>query len=404
VRPARFFTIEPEHLEMVQRILGSLLIALFLLAACNRDDASESNPEPTPTPPVAEETATATPSPSPSPTPEPTATTTPTPEPSPTQTPQPTATPDPTPAPVVTPESVGNPETEPVAWYIEAIAEKEYDGCCLERLNVYEEGSNYTAWVIAYQGDGLRLTGLMAVPHGEGPFPVAIFNHGYFPFDEYDTGYDTLREVRYMAQAGYLTLAPDYRNYAGSDEGDYIFEPGYVHDVRNLIEALKDVAEADSERIGMSGHSMGGGITLQNIVSGADVKAAVLYGTVTAFEDERYQARIQRWSDSGGTGSNRAIEFSDRYGTPDDVPEIYARMSAGNYFDQIEVPVLIHHGDADPTTPIEWAYAIEQGLRDAGIAVEMHVYAGAGHSFQGYYFELMMQRTLEFFDQHVRDS
>jgi uncharacterized protein len=267
---------------------------------------------------------------------------------------------------------------------------------------VYEETDLYTSWTMAYQGDGLRLTGLMAVPNGEGPFPVAIFNHGYFPFDEYNTGYDTLREVQYMARAGYIAVAPDYRNYAGSDDGDHIFEPGYVYDVRNLIEALKELDEVDADRIGMSGHSMGGGITLQNIVSGADVKAAVLYGTVTGDEAERYQARINRWNASGSTGSNQAVEFSERYGTPEESPEIYARMSAGNYLDRVEVPVLIHHGDADTSTPIEWAYDIEAGLQEAGKDVQMYVYEGGGHSFQGYYFEQMMQRTLEFFDEHVR--
>jgi uncharacterized protein len=385
------------------RWLTFSILAMIVLVACNANTDADATPMPTASPLVTE---TSTPEPvpttNPDPTeiPAPTATNTPVPEP--TATPEPTPIPEPTPTIEPTPESLGDPDTEPVAWYIDSIAQKEYDGCCLERLNVYEEGATYTSWVIAYQGDGLRLTGLMAVPHGEGPFPVAIFNHGYLPFDAYDTGYDTLREVRYIAQAGYIAVAPDYRNYAGSDEGDHIFEPGYVYDVRNLIEALRELDEVDGDRIGMSGHSMGGGITLQAIVSGADVRAAVLYGTVTAFEDERYEARIARWSTSGGTGSNRAIEFSDRYGTPEEAPEIYARMSAGNYLDRVEVPVLIHHGDADTSTPIEWAYAIEQGLRDANKSVEMHVYEGAGHSFQGYYFELMMQRTLEFFDEHVR--
>lgn len=374
-----------------------MMITLVGVSACSFD----SDPEPTPTP---TEPAFASQTPTPAPTAVPTSTPTPaptsTPEPTPVPSPEPTATPQPTP----TPEPTPLPEDEPVAWYIESIADREYDGCCIERLRVYEEGANFTSWVIAYQGDGLRLTGLMAVPHGEGPFPVAIFNHGYLPFDGYDTGYDTLREVRFMANAGYLTIAPDYRNYAGSDEGDHIFEPGYVYDVRNLIAALQDLPEADADRIGMSGHSMGGGITLQNIVAGAEIRAAVLYGTVTGNEAERYEARISRWNDAGSTGSNRAVEFSDRYGTPDESPEIYARMSPNNYLDRVDVPVLIHHGDADTVTPIEWAEDIESGLQDAGKPVEMYVYEGAGHSFQGYYFELMMNRTLEFFDKHVRQA
>ena len=380
-----------------RRLIILLAIAAGILSACSSDSDSEPTPEPIDS---------ALPVQTPAPAPTPAVTNTPTPMPTSAPEPTPQATPEtmPTPRPTATPESAPLPEDEPAAWYIDMIADRDYDGCCIERLRVYEEGANFTSWVIAYQGDGLRLTGLMAVPRGEGPFPVAIFNHGYFPFDQYDTGYDTLREVRYMANAGYLAIAPDYRNYAGSDAGDHIFEPGYVYDVRNLIEALKEFPEADADRIGMSGHSMGGGITLQNIVSGAEIQAAVLYGTVTGDEAKRYEARITRWADSGSAGSNRAVDFSDRYGTPEESPEIYDRMSPNNYLDRVEVPVLIHHGDADTITPLEWAYNIEAGLQEAGKPVEMHVYEGAGHSFQGYYFELMMNRTLEFFDEHVRGA
>jgi uncharacterized protein len=378
-------------------VIATLLVAL-LVAACSSQSNPEPAPEPTPANVPASPTAVATVPATERPVPESTVTSEPTPQPRPTTAPTPTFAPEPT----STAEPVADTENEPVAWYIDSIANREYDGCCIERVRAYEQAASYTSWVIAYQGDGLRLTGLMAVPNGDGPFPVAIFNHGYFPFDQYDTGYDTLREVRYMAEAGYLTIAPDYRNYAGSDAGDHVFVPGYVYDVRNLIHALSDLPEADESRVGISGHSMGGGITLQNIVSGADVKAAVLYGTVTGDEAERYEARITRWAESGGTGSSQAIDFSERYGTPDAVPEVYARMSAINYLDRVEVPVLIHHGDADTITPLEWARDIETGLIDAGKHVEMHGYEGAGHSFQGYYFELMMQRTLDFFDEHVR--
>jgi uncharacterized protein len=377
-------------------LLGFLfLVTLTLtLVACSTAPDPDVEPSPTPPAPIIE---TETPTPT-FDGPEPVATETP----APTSTPTPVMTPTSEPTPAPTPEPTPDPAFEPVAWYIDSIAAHDYDGCCIERLRVYEEGAGYTSWVIAYQGAGLRLTGLMAVPHGEGPFPVAIFNHGFFPFDQYDTGYDTLREVRYMASNGYIVVAPDYRNYAGSDPGDHVFVPGYVYDVRNLILALNELPEVAEGRIGMSGHSMGGGIALQNIVSGAEIRAAVLYGTVTGDEAERFEARITRWAASGATGSSQALDFAERYGTPEESPDVYARMSAINYLDSVEVPVMIHHGDADTVTPLEWARDIEAGLLEAGKDVDMHVYPGAGHSFQGQDFELMMQRTLAFFDEHVR--
>lgn len=370
---------------LLLRLLALASLVIVGLTACRGQgtEATPPNPGPTETPQgIMMQTPTAEPTPTSAPTPPPTPTATATPAPTPTA--EPTATPTP------------DPNVEPVAWYIESIRDKQYDGCCLERLRLYEEGPNYTSWVIAYRSEGLRITGLMAVPHGAGPFPAAIINHGYFPFNEYDTGWDTIREVRFMASNGYVAVAPDYRNYAGSDDGDYVFVPGYVYDVRNLIFALKQVPEVDGEHIGMMGHSMGGGITLQNIVSGADVKVAALFGTVTADEAERYEARITRWA-SGGSEST-AFDFAEKYGTPQERPDIYARMSPENYWQEVQVPVIIHHGDADTTTPLQWALDVEAGLSAAGKQVEMHVYPGAGHSLNGADFDVAMQRTLAFFD------
>lgn len=383
-------------------------VAIILaLAACRGGGSQDETPEPTaaqvavatttpavqPRPSITS-TPAATASATPAATPAPTAVVT-SPTPTVAETPSPEAAVSPSPIPTPTPD----PAREPVAWYIDDLRQRTYNGCCIERVGVYEQTDAYTSWVIAYQSEDLRVTGLMAIPNGDGPFPVAIINHGYFAFDDYDTGWDTLREVRFMASNGYVAIAPDYRNYAGSDEGDHVFIPGYVYDVRNLLVALHELPEADPERIGMMGHSMGGGITLQNIVSGANIKVAALFGTVTADEAERWDARINRWS--GGT---EATSFSDRYGTPSEVPEVYARMSVSSYWDAVEVPVIIHHGDADTTTPIEWAYDIEAGLAAAGKQVEMHVYPGAGHSFNGVDFDLVMSRTLAFFDAVLRPA
>ena len=200
-----------------------------------------------------------------------------------------------------------------------------------------------------------------------------------------------------MASNGYVAVAPDYRNYAGSDDGDHLFVPGYVYDVRNLLVALKELPEVDGARIGIMGHSMGGGITLQSLVSGADIKVAALFGTVSANEAENWDARVNRWG-----GGPEAGALAERYGTPAEAPEIYARMSPASYWDAVTAPVIIHHGDADNVTPIQWAYDVEAGLRAAGKPVELYVYPGAGHSLNGADFDLAMARTLAFFDAVLR--
>ena len=52
---------------------------------------------------------------------------------------------------------------------------------------------------------------MMAVPKGQGPFPVIILNHGYIAPSQYWTGADTYDASTYLASRGFLTISPDFR-------------------------------------------------------------------------------------------------------------------------------------------------------------------------------------------------
>ena len=56
----------------------------------------------------------------------------------------------------------------------------------------------YTRYLISYPSDGLRITGIMQIPAGEGPFPVIIMNHGYSNRGEYSSGDGTDRAAEYF--------------------------------------------------------------------------------------------------------------------------------------------------------------------------------------------------------------
>jgi len=118
--------------------------------------------------------------------------------------------------------------------------------------------------------------------------PIIVFNHGYIPPDQYRT---TERYGAYQdgfARSGYLTLKPDYRGH-GSSEGlpsGGSRGPGYTVDVLNAVSSLQRCPDADPERVGMWGHSTGGGITLRAMVATDNIKAGVLWaGTIAAFDE-----------------------------------------------------------------------------------------------------------------------
>jgi len=52
-----------------------------------------------------------------------------------------------------------------------------------------------------------------------------------------------------------------------------------------------------------------------------------------------------------------------------------------NFFMKRLCPVLILHGETDPTVPVEEAYQLQRLLEKNGIPYEMKIYPGVGHGF-----------------------
>ena len=61
------------------------------------------------------------------------------------------------------------------------------------RSTLDDENQFYTSYLIDYPSDGLRITGVMQIPVGEGPFPVIVMSHGFFSRSVYRSGDGTDR-------------------------------------------------------------------------------------------------------------------------------------------------------------------------------------------------------------------
>ena len=73
------------------------------------------------------------------------------------------------------------------------------------------------------------------------------------------------------------------------------------------------------------------------------------------------------------------------------------RMTA----DRVSDPLLVHHGTADDTCPIAWSEDIVETLEEKGKDVTFHRYKGAGHTFEGATWQRSIERTVDFFDEHL---
>src|SRR6266540_322792 len=276
------------------------------------------------------------------------------------------------------------------------------------RSTIDDENQFYTSYLIDYPSDGLTITGVMQIPVGEGPFPVIVMNHGFFSRSVFHSGDGTDRASPYLAEHGYITIASDYRCWGESDIGESFFYSGLVIDVINLIQAIPSISKADPSRIGIWGHSMGGGVTMKvlTILGGRDanvettVKAAVLYSPVSAddldiinrwgmgcFGDIAAGEQISGCNSSDVIPGDSPRNLQDAYRFAASDADTLKEISPFYHLDLITVPIQIHYGTEDGKflsgTPPQWSVKLTQGLCDAGKQVELLQYEGEGHSFIG---------------------
>lgn len=283
-----------------------------------------------------------------------------------------------------------------------ALMEKNFSGSNLKLVSVLDRSNTYTRYRMSYTSGVFTISGIANIPHGEGPFPVLLLNHGYIDPKIYTNGRGLKREQDYLAQRGYAVFHSDYRNHAESDDdpdNDLNFRLGYTEDVINLVYALRaaKLPSLDTERIGMLGHSMGGGVTINTLVVQPDlIDVAVLFAPVSA----NYERNYERWTKRESETGKKIIE---RYGTPEANPDFWNGVSAKNYFDRITTPIQNHHGTADDSVEIKWSDELAVWLREAGKNLDYHVYPGEPHEFT-LAWPMVMQRTVEFFDQYLKSS
>jgi dipeptidyl aminopeptidase/acylaminoacyl peptidase len=187
------------------------------------------------------------------------------------------------------------------------------------------------------------------------------------------------------------------RGYAPSDTGDNLFRVGMAIDVLNLIALVQSqsggtdpLRTAMPDRIGMWGHSMGGGITTRVLTVTDDVRAAVLYAAMSGDEQKNYEA-IRQWS-----GQTRGL---DEFNVP---VETLPRISPMYFFQNITAAVSIHHGTADATVPLDWSVLTCDQLSALGKSVECIYYQDMPHTFYGAGDEEFIQNTVQFFNRHLK--
>lgn len=296
---------------------------------------------------------------------------------------------------------------------ISTMRKKAYPGSELTIEQTLVNGTNYRQYIASYTSEGLKIYGLLTVPIGISPasgWPVIIFNHGYIPPATYKTTERYVAYVDAFARNGYIVFKPDYRgngNSEGTPEGAY-YSPAYATDVLNALSSIKRYKEADPTNVGMWGHSMGGNITLRDIVVDTkSIKAAVIWGGVVgSYEDilnnwqrrVRYQPPPQELALRNRHRSN----LTDTHGTPSTNPEFWNSIDPVFFLGDITTPIQLHTGGADEEVPVDFSVHLKDMLEKQGKIVEYYTYESDDHNISRN-LSIALQRSVQFFDKYLKE-
>ena len=270
---------------------------------------------------------------------------------------------------------------ESAVYGVEALSARQYEGGTITSERVMARNTSFTRHLVRWNSDGLRQYGFLNVPSGRGPFPVVMVLHGYVNPANYRVLTYTTRYADALARAGYVVFHPNYRGHAPSQgrADQQTYRADYAIDVLNLMASLRAQAgkpgllqAANASRVGLWGHSMGGGIAIRLMTVRPDwVQAVVLYGAMSG--DERKNARQIFEVFTNRARGARELGLS---------ADVMFRLSPINYLSRVTAAVSVHHGTLDAQVPYAWSVELCQKLKTLGKRAECFAYTRAPHLFR----------------------
>lgn len=188
--------------------------------------------------------------------------------------------------------------------------------------------------------------------------------------------------------------------------------PQNIQDCKRAVRWLRknaDRFQLDSEHIGAIGGSAGGHLAALLAVSGPDTG-------IDPPEDAEYSCRVQAavplyphcassWE--AGVGEKHAVYT--RLGmfakSKTEAPQLWASGSPIEQLSKDDPPMLIIHGTADATTPLDQSTRLHERAKEIGVPSDLIIIEGAPHSFHLQPKERDLRPdVIAFFDKHLKPA
>ena len=207
------------------------------------------------------------------------------------------------------------------------------------------------------------------------------------------------REAAALASRGYVCIAPNVRGSTGygmefQKANHQDLGGGDLQDEVYAAHFLVATGYVDAKKIGITGGSYGGYMTLMAIGKTPDVWVAAVeeYGIINWFTMLKHEDPLLQEYEKSLLGD----PVKDR--------KVYEDASPIQYLRHAKAPLLVLQGDNDIRVPKEEAEQVVETLKAAGGTVDAHYYPNEGHGFSKRENQIdAIERTIAWLDRYLKN-
>ncbi|HEY6489069.1 MAG: S9 family peptidase [Terracidiphilus sp.] len=255
---------------------------------------------------------------------------------------------------------------------------------------------------LSWKSDAFHVQGWLMLPKDFDParkYPLIVEVHGGpAAAVEGQWGLRGGITAQALSAMGYFVLEPNPRGSFGQGEefteaNRKDFGYGDLRDILAGVDTVLAKYPVDPNRVGLTGWSYGGFITMLAVTQTQRFKAAVAGAGISDWLSYYGENSIDQWM----IPYFGASVYDD--------PAIYAKSSAINFIKQAHTPTLLVVGDRDGECPAPQSFEFWHALRDEHVPTELVVYPNEGHGFvDPAHRRDVMVRTLEWFARYMPAS
>jgi acylaminoacyl-peptidase len=255
---------------------------------------------------------------------------------------------------------------------------------------------------LTWANDDFHIQGWLTLPVNYDPskkYPMIVEVHGGPASAELSRwGMGGPLSPAVFSELGYFVLQPNPRGSYGEGEAftqanRKDFGYGDLRDILAGVDAVLGKYPVDPHRIGITGWSYGGFMTMFAVTQTHRFRAAVAGAGISDWLSYYGENSIDQWM----IPYFGASVYDD--------PQVYARSSAINFIKNVNTPTLSVVGDRDGECPAPQSFEFWHALRDLGVPTQLVVYPNEGHGFSNpAHSRDVLQRAADWFAKFMPPS